>query len=397
MALRTQNFRIGLLALITVLPVSSRASKRATVAQLIQTVTQDVDSHKADVEIARQVADIELSERLTEATMTRLATTLKADPQAALQIQLLADRSSFLEPPASELPTLAAPDEASLQRMIEEARSYVAQMLPHLPNFLALRTTNCYDDSPQALKAGAWPVRGGLHRVCTEKRETSLLEERDDESHGRGNAFWRSQMGMISGGEFGSTLNMIMSDTAKGKITWGYWEQKVSGLTAVLHYSVPKSASHYEVIGSVQRQAPSQRIDSPAGAGTGLDAGGSLKLSDTSIVRNRPGYHGSLWLDSTTGAVLQVSIESDAKDSAPFLSAGIVVQYGPVEIGGSRFICPVRSVAVTVAPPNYSNPIGDDSPTRWLNETLFTQYRRFGSTVEILPDTADPKAQGMSH
>ena len=50
--------------------------------------------------------------------------------------------------------------------MLDAARNYVAQTLPRLPDFLATRTINRYDDSPQALKKGAWPVRAGLHLVA---------------------------------------------------------------------------------------------------------------------------------------------------------------------------------------------------------------------------------------
>jgi hypothetical protein len=36
--------------------------------------------------------------------------------------------------------------------MLEATRNYVARTLPRLPNFLATRSINRYDDSPQELK-----------------------------------------------------------------------------------------------------------------------------------------------------------------------------------------------------------------------------------------------------
>jgi hypothetical protein len=66
------------------------------------------------------------------------------------------------------------------------------------------------------------------------------------------------------------------------------------------------------------------------------------------------------------------------------------VEYRPVQIGDSRFICPVRSVALyeatTPAQANLS-----DAPTEWLNITLFTGYHRFGSTIKILTDKPAPE------
>jgi hypothetical protein len=52
---------------------------------------------------------MELSERLNEATLVRLKTQLKMTSGVSLALQLLADQSAFLVPPASELPAVPAP------------------------------------------------------------------------------------------------------------------------------------------------------------------------------------------------------------------------------------------------------------------------------------------------
>ena len=95
--------------------------------------------------------------------------------------------------------------------MLEAARNYVAQTLPRLPNLLATRSIRRYDDSPQELKKGGWPVRLGLHLVDTSSREISVRDERGSLP----SAVWQEQSGLISKGEFGSTLGMILADTAK--------------------------------------------------------------------------------------------------------------------------------------------------------------------------------------
>ena len=245
--------RLISLALLSLIPFYAAAAKRITVSQLEQSLTASSAAHKPDAEIARQIGGMELSERLTEATLARLTAGLAADPQTTLALRLLADESAFLDPPASEMPADSAPDEAAQQRMLDAGRSYVKQTVPHLPNLLAKRTTNRYDDSPEALKNGGWGVRAGLHLTGTTSRDTSVLEERDNGSPTTGSAFWQAQMGMISGGEFGSTLGMIMADTLKGKISWAHWEETSGARVAVFRYSVPKSASHYEVIGTLPR------------------------------------------------------------------------------------------------------------------------------------------------
>ncbi len=134
--------RLILLVLLASLAPIAGASKRITVAQLEQALTAAHAAHRPDADIAREIGSLELSERLTEATLNRLAAYLDAGSQAALALQLLADQSAFLDPPASELPSSAAPDDAAQQRMIEAARSYVAQTVPQLPNLLFVANEN---------------------------------------------------------------------------------------------------------------------------------------------------------------------------------------------------------------------------------------------------------------
>jgi hypothetical protein len=373
-----------LLVLLTAVALPAWAAKGVTVAQLEETLTTISSAHKPDAEIARQIAGIKLSERITEATLARLKAHLDADSQAALALQLLADQSAFLDPPASELPATSVPDDATQQRMLEAARNYVAQMLPRLPNLLATRSTLRYDDSPQGLKKGGWPVRLGLHLVDTSSREISVRDERDSLP----SAVWQQQSGLVSKGEFGSTLGMILADTAKGKVTWSHWEQIAGDPAAVFQYSVPRSASNYEVTGYQQPTAEYANLTGRQGV-AGIGPQLSNHSSDITPTVTKPGYHGSLWLDPATGTILRITIEADAKGGAPFQRASILVEYGPVQIGDSRFICPMRSVALYEANAAPQANLSD-APAEWLNIILFTGYHRFGSTVKILTDEPLP-------
>jgi hypothetical protein len=371
------------------------AAKRVTVAQLEQALTATKNAHKHDAELMQFLGSLELSERLTEPSLRRLSAHLVSGSQAALALQLLANQSAFLDPPASELPATPPPDDAAQKQMLEAARNYVAQTLPRLPNLLATRTINRYDDSPQAVKPGGWPVRAGLHLVDSSSREISVRDERENQPPTKGSAVWQAQLGLISGGEFGTTLGMILTDTLQGKVTWGHWEQTSTGLAAVFKYSVPKSASHYEVIGSIQRQAALEGHPMSGGGGSrGVSSIGILPSgvgsTNVSIVRAVPSYHGSIWLDPTTGTILRITLEADAKDGGLYKRADILVQYGPVAIGDSTFICPVRSLALSLAVAGALD-LQDNAPAEWLNETLFIGYHRFAATTRIVPDAPAPQ------
>ena len=73
----------------------ANAAKRVTVAQLEETLTRATAAHKKDEDIARQVASMELSERLTDRTLGRLNTQFASGSQPAMALLLLADRSAF--------------------------------------------------------------------------------------------------------------------------------------------------------------------------------------------------------------------------------------------------------------------------------------------------------------
>jgi hypothetical protein len=367
--------RLILFVVLAALAYPAGAGTRVTVAQLNQALNAAFTAHKPDAEIARQIASMELSEQLTEASLERLYARLAPGAQTAQAIALLADRSAFLDPPVAELPGTAAPDGAAQQRMLDAARNYVAQTLPRLPDFLATRTINRYDDSPQALKKGAWPVRAGLHLVGTSSREISVRNEREGQAVKQGSAASQEQSGLSSWGEFGFLPALIVTDTVKGKVTWNHWEQIAAGVAAVFHYAVPRSASHYEIIETVPHGPRVPFLGQYANA---------------SAVRTTPAYHGSLWVDPATGIILRISIEIDENGSDQFRRVAVMVQYGPVRIGDRTFICPARSLALELGISDVNSSLRE-SPTEWLNIASYSGYHRFAATARILADT--PKTQ----
>jgi hypothetical protein len=369
-----------LLGLFAATTLPSGAAKRVTVAQLEQALAAATAAHKADAGIARMIAGTELSERLSESALARIDSRLNAGPQAMLAMQLLADESAFLDLPSSELPAAATPDQAAQLWMFEAAAHYVADTLARLPNFLSTRTTNRFDDSPQELKKGAWPVRAGLHQVGQSSLEVSVQADRENDSHANGSAFWEDRRGLSSWGEFGTVLGMILGDAVNGKVSWSHWEQTGSGLSAVFHFSVPKSASHFELLHFAAGPGSLAAVISPRTYGA---KAGSVP-EDTIILHDKQGYEGSLWLDPATGTIVRLTIEADSKGNAAYQRAAMLVEYGAVEIAGSRFILPVRSVAFSKVAISAEMSTGDE-PSEWLNETRFNAYHRFASTARIIP------------
>jgi hypothetical protein len=392
------------------------------VAQLETALATGISAHRADIEVAQQLGDMELSERLTGTTLGHWAAKLPLGPRTALALQLLSDQSAFLDLPANELPATAFPDAATQKRLLDAARGYVIQTVPHLPNFFATRTTNRFDDSPQALAKGAWPVRAGLHPVGTSSRQITFRDGHEIQDAAQQAAATSGQpaqveLGLRTWGEFGPALSVVLSDAAKGQTSFSHWEQTPAGLAAVFHYSVPKAVSHYTVSYCCMRDKSMAERHVLGGSSRGItsSAMSDLPAITSTPFHETPAYHGSLAIDPATGAILRITLEAELSRDYPLLRAATVVEYGPVVIGDRSYICPVRSLAFSVEESEinrraagndtmvgntrtangiWSSPASRpaNTPVLLVNETDFTHYHRLGTTVRILADTSQPTA-----
>jgi hypothetical protein len=254
--------------------------------------------------------------------------------------------------------------------MVAAAGVYVLRVLSHLPNFFAIRTTERFDDSPVILNGVVvgYPVSmrfvGGESREITFRDGIEVMDPMKQEQATPG----VQDGGLASSGEFGPEAAIVLADVAKGAIAFHHWEQTLGGLAAVYRYSVPGKASNYQV---------------------------NYSCGSRVTFHEKPGYHGSLAVDPTSGAILRLTLEADSKKGAPLRNIASVIEYGPVMIGGRRFIYPVRSLAFMV----------DDAigcvrhgpreklmrPVTMVNRTSFSDYHRLGSTTTIVGDvTATP-------
>jgi VWFA-related protein len=365
-------------ALLPIMAVPSWAAKRMTVAQLEQVLDTERAAHKSDIEIARTISDVELSERLTDLALGQLSKQFAGGSQPAMALLLLADRSSFLDPPANELPATPAPDAAMQQHLLEAAKWFAVETLPNLPNLLATRTTFSFDDSPQEVTKGGYPQRIGLHSIGSSKAEVSIRNEKESPLTRTGSASSPAQVGLTTWGEFGSALLIILSDSGEGKIVWSHWEKTAAGVVAVFHYEVPKTASHYEINTPVEQKHN-------AGSNRWASSGGMAATITTAMVHNKPGYQGSLWVNPATGTIVRVTLVADLKGDSAIEHVAILVDYGPVQITNKTVICPMRSLALASAPATVNASL-KGAATKWLNEILFTDYHMFASTSRILTE-----------
>jgi len=333
-------------------------------------------SGESDKQIARELEDLELTARLSVLRRARLEANLPG-PEARQALRKLADASEFLDLPAAEVPTTPAPDRATQVAMLASTRIYVVKTIHKLPNFFATRESINFEGAPAEEQRGTLPSSKFEPMHETGHSSVSVLYRDNKEMIAKDKGPGVSAKQMRTMGEFGPILVTVLNDAAKGSVTWSHWEQGASGVMAVFRYAVAERGSHYLV---------------------GIS---SVEMGN----QHDPAYHGEIAIDPADGSILRLTVVAEMKMGDPIEMADLLVNYGPVEIGGETYICPLKSVAYSLVRMVVLNRDFNTGavlssslgvPRSYLNEVQFTQYHLFRAETRILtgsseePGTAAP-------
>ncbi|MBS1806150.1 MAG: hypothetical protein JST28_22635 [Acidobacteria bacterium] len=327
---------------------------------------------------SRNLESLQLSERLSTAQLGKLTKSLHGR-KAQTALIGLADESVFLGPSKEESPALASPDDQMKEQIIARAEKYLDEVAPTLPDFSADAVTVKFEQQSVG-KKDTWktaPADRDLRQTVSEQSNLLYRNGREQRSLEKVNGkriAGRNELNYF--GIFGPLLKFILDDVRRGnsKLTWIRWEQLNQEVVAVFRYSVRSENPRYGVT--------------------------SCCLVDGARFETFPEHHGELAIVPASGAVLRITVESDPgwireadlSPVRPVLFSDLMVEYGPVDIGGRIFICPKRSVAITrtrtVVPISFW---GMDfkvyGPYQTLmNDTTYLHYHKFGSEFRILPD-----------
>jgi len=358
---------VALLLALLQLAALPHPAPRVTVAQLEAFLTSRRTAKESDSQVAEALMRVELSEELTPATLSRMGEELRLGPKAAEQIKLLAAESALEAPPSAEWIGAPAPDDATQQRILSQARSYADTALRHLPDFLAFRTTTGYDNAPQRVDGNSSHFVVRMHFARQHRRNVTYRNgaEVNEAAQSAGRGAYEPDEGFSTRGEFGPTLNMVLSGSLKGTIIWSRWQRAASGArVAVFRYSVPRATSEYLVdLCCFQRD-----------------------LEDSTGVpfRDKPAYHGEIFVRPDSGIVERVTVQAELPDGAPVRKCAIAVEYGEVKIDGRPYVCPVRGVAVLVFSSPFMETIDGAGLEKHINLVQFDRFHKFGSTARMV-------------
>lgn len=307
---------------------TAQAAKSVTVCQLEQMLTTARGT--PDVRLARELSDLELTERLSSVRAARLYAELPG-PDSRRSLVVLADMSAFLDPPADEIPTIEKPDLDVQRKMLALTVDYVGKTLHRLPNFYATRETTSF----------RCKVRSGIRSqtIRPAGKETWIVFYSDGREKVRSGRRPYKRSGMTTNGEFGNILETVMEDAAIGNLVWSRWEKGAAGLEAVYRFAITKRRnSHYSVNG-----LPSA-------------------------------YQGEIAINPSDGSIRRVILKALSEPGDLLAIADAAVEYGPVDIGGKVYICPLKGIAVS-----------EGTRWMWLNDVVFDDYHLFRSNMRMLP------------
>jgi VWFA-related protein len=362
--------RSALLFLLATVAAPLFAARSVSIAQLEQQLA--AQHGKPDADTAWQIADMQLTERLSAARLAQLQSQVPGEKSRQALATLAAD-SAFAPPPAAEIPATPTPSIAEQKRILGLAVSYVAKTIPQLPNFVATRKTTRFEDTPQiqSLVGDLIPYQP-IHLVGTDSVPVLYQDGSETEQVRAKN---QSAHGLVTWGVFGPILGTVLVDAAQSKLSFARWEQEPDGPRAVFGYAVPREKSHYQVdYCCVATQA-------------GSDA------ANVRPFRKATPYHGEIAVDPATGIIRRLIVQAELKPDDPINKADILVDYGPVEIAGRTYTCPLRSISRSTAQgvqvdPRYHFALANQvQPLKHsLNDVRFTDYHVFRGDTRLLAE-----------
>jgi len=333
-------------------------------------------SGKNDARVAQELAEIELTERVSPQRLAKWEKSLPGEKTREVLLRL-ADMAAFENPPALDVMRIVPPDSDTQERMLSLASDYAKTTMPHLPKFSALLEITHFEDVPtqeQVLASGTtapgWRMRPlgipigrsgarplhstGANSAAVTIRDGSLVQA----DAGAGNAK-RSELplGLTASSKFGPLLSVVIGDAISNQVTWGYWQRGTGDPMAVVRYSVPDDRSNYPV-------------EVPMGA----------KMEEV-----YPAYHGEIAIDPATGSILRVSIVADLMGTYQWMQSALLMEFTPIAVGESTYICPAHAVAFFKGPAAGSTPEAQNGTaivqTR-LDDLVFSQYQPLGTEAQ---------------
>jgi hypothetical protein len=241
-------------------------------------------------------------------------------------------------PDAAPTPTASrSSGPISDEDMIREAREAAAAFTSGLPNYVAQQVTRRFFSAGN----GGWQP---IDTVTAELAYANGKEEyRDIQIDGRPTSRPLEKTGAWSTGEFGTTLEDLLSPDTKARFKRRAEDRVGSRIAVVYDFSVAQENSHWVLVAVDQR-------------------------------RYSPAYEGEMWIDKDTRRVLRIQQRTThIPQDFPLTRAESTLEYAYIRIDQKTYLMPSSSENVGCL----------SSGTCTRNAIEFRNYRKYGAESQI--------------
>ncbi|WP_109485476.1 VWA domain-containing protein [Occallatibacter savannae] len=295
-------------------------------------------------------------------TATReLAFTVEGEENAAAENPVAGLHSDAADTamPAGDLPkgalaivpatnAVQAPSPEEVKQLVADTRERALHYVDSLPNFVCIEVTSrSYDPTG----AGRWKLRDTVTELLRyhDKSETRTMIEIDGKPASNAR---EGMKGTFSSGELGGVLRAVFADKANADFQWKETDTLGAATVQVFDYHVEQKNSEFSVVGMDNRQV-------------------------------MVGFHGQAYIDAAAHNVRRITlIADDMPKDFPTHYTSIGVDYDYVSINNHDYLMP-SSAQLRLKQGRHE---------AVMNNIEFRNYRRFGSSVRILPETPEAGA-----
>jgi hypothetical protein len=341
-----------LLLLATATGLLAASEMRLTLEQLKAFIKSAVQLKQPDVQVAKYLQSVKLTEKLDDRTVETLQG-MGAGPKTVTALRAMVDATASLPEAAPPAPPPVyvpppPPDRIEQGKILDEVREYVMNYTKNLPNFICLQVTR-RDVDTSGKGAGYRHSDTITARLTYDGHEEYDLISQNDQPVT--NKKMEQLGGTVSAGEFGSFMKMIFDPDSMARFDWDHWG-KLRGRTAyVFSYDIEQENSKFH-------------------------------LSSTEVDNKRetvPAYRGLIFVDKETKMITKLTLDPyDIPTDFPIHEAHETLDYQFQKIADGEYMLPLKA-ELTMR-------------TRYLskNDIEFRLYRKFetGSTIKF--DTPDP-------
>jgi hypothetical protein len=253
--------------------------------------------------------------------------------------------------------------------MLVLVKDYLERTISKLPDFYATRTTVRYEEMPELDNGKSSTASQPLRAVARSKERVlyrdgdEVVESRDSEGNDS------SDKRLTTRGTFGPILTEVRRALEiAGRMKWVRWESGPEGRRGVFGFEVRAAESTYFEGGCCLPDAYGENS-----------------------FRIQSGYRGEIAINPEDGTILRLQQQFDMQGYVPLDRDEVLIDYGPMKIGGKTYFCPARSVSLARGRSIISLKEGDQSFLSYgpysskMNDMRFSNYHMFRAESRILP------------